>query len=95
MVNLFTRPRRFGKTLALSILRTFFELEYDFDGNVIDKKHYFTDKKIMQCDEVILSKMGKYPVITLPFLCPNSPCNKSPALLNLSLRDSCNALLFV
>ena len=65
MVNLFTRPRRFGKTLALSMLRTFFELEYDFDGNVIDKKHYFTGKKIMQCDESILSKMGKYPVITL------------------------------
>lgn len=31
---LFTRPGRFGKTLALSVLRTFFELEYDFDGNV-------------------------------------------------------------
>jgi len=28
-VTLFTRPRRFGKTLALSMLRTFFELEYD------------------------------------------------------------------
>ena len=65
MVNLFTRPGRFGKTLALSMLRTFFELEYDFDGNVIDKKHYFSDKKIMQCDESILSKMGKYPVIAL------------------------------
>ena len=37
MTTLFTRPRRFGKTLALSMLRTFFELEYDRDGNVIDK----------------------------------------------------------
>ena len=27
-VNLFTRPRRFGKTLALSMIRTFFEKEY-------------------------------------------------------------------
>lgn len=27
-VNLFTRPRRFGKTLALSVIRTFFEKEY-------------------------------------------------------------------
>ncbi|SFQ52467.1 Predicted AAA-ATPase, partial [Lachnospiraceae bacterium XBB1006] len=34
-VTLFTRPRRFGKTLALSMLRTFFELEYDRDGNVM------------------------------------------------------------
>ena len=37
-VTLFTRPRRFGKTLALSMLRTFFELEYDLDGKVVDKK---------------------------------------------------------
>ena len=29
-VILFTRPRRFGKTLALSMLQTFFELEYDY-----------------------------------------------------------------
>ena len=39
-VTLFTRPRRFGKTLALSMLRTFFELEYDYNGNVIDKRRY-------------------------------------------------------
>ena len=35
MVTLFTRPRRFGKTLALSMLRTFFEKEYDRNGNAI------------------------------------------------------------
>ena len=35
-VNLFTRPRRFGKTLALSMLRTFFEQEIDQIGTVID-----------------------------------------------------------
>ncbi len=64
-VNLFTRPRRFGKTLALSMLRTFFELEYDRDGNIIDKKHYFEEMKIMQCDDSILSKMGCNPVIKL------------------------------
>ncbi len=65
MVTLFTRPRRFGKTLALSMLRTFFELEYDRDGNVIDKEKYFEGKKIMEADEKILSMMGKYPVIKL------------------------------
>ena len=64
-VTLFTRPRRFGKTLALSMLRTFFELEYDREGNVIDKSHYFEGKKIMDADEKILSKMGRYPVISL------------------------------
>ena len=46
-VTLITRPRRFGKTLALSMLRTFFELEYGRDGNVIDKRRYFEGKKIM------------------------------------------------
>jgi len=61
-VTLFTRPRRFGKTLALSMLRTFFELEYDRDGNVIDKKRYFEGKKIMGASEKVLSMMGKYPM---------------------------------
>ena len=64
-VTLLTRPRRFGKTLGLSMLRTYFELEYDFDGNVIDKRRYFEGMKIMQEDGKILSKMGRYPVIKL------------------------------
>ena len=64
-VTLFTRPRRFGKTLALSMLCTFFELEYDYDGNVIDKKRYFEGKKIMGASDKILSMMGRYPVIKL------------------------------
>ena len=64
-VTLFTRPRRFGKTLALSMLCTFFELEYDYNGNVIDKRRYFEGKKIMNADDKILSMMGKYPVIKL------------------------------
>ena len=64
-VTLFTRPRRFGKTLALSMLRTFFELEYDRDRNPIDKKRYFEGKRIMGAPEEIISMMGKYPVIKL------------------------------
>ena len=72
-VTLFTRPRRFGKTLALSMLRTFFELEYDYDGNVIDKKRYFEGKKIMNADDKILSMMGKYPVIKLSLKSAKQP----------------------
>ena len=72
-VTLFTRPRRFGKTLALSMLRTFFELEYDYDGNVIDKKRYFEGKKIMGAPEKILSMMGKYPVIKLSLKSAKQP----------------------
>lgn len=56
-VNLFTRPRRFGKTLNMSMLRTFFEIGIDkslFEGLYISK-----NKEL--CDEY----MGKYPVIFL------------------------------
>ena len=83
-VTLFTRPRRFGKTLALSMLRTFFELEYDYNGNVIDKKRYFEGKKIMGAPEKILSMMGKYPVIKLSLKSAKQPNFKSAAL---QLRD--------
>ena len=72
-VTLFTRPRRFGKTLALSMLRTFFELEYDRDGNAIDKKRYFEGKKIMGAPDKILSMMGKYPVIKLSLKSAKQP----------------------
>ncbi len=83
-VTLFTRPRRFGKTLALSMLRTFFELEYDREGNVIDKSRYFEGKKIMDADEEILSRMGRYPVISLSLKSAKQPDFKTAALC---LRD--------
>ena len=84
VVTLFTRPRRFGKTLALSMLRTFFELEYDYDGNVIDKKRYFEGKKIMNADDKILSMMGRYPVIKLSLKSAKQQSFKAAAL---QLRD--------
>ncbi len=64
-VNLFTRPRRFGKTLAMSMLQTFFEDERDAEGKRIDNSHYFTGKNISSCGEKYLSKQGNYPVINL------------------------------
>ena len=58
-VNLFTRPRRFGKTLNMSILRYFFEKgEKDNSG-------LFQGLKIMDAGEKYLSHMGKYPVISI------------------------------
>lgn len=56
-VNLFTRPRRFGKTLNMSMLRYFFEIETDktlFDGLHISQRSDL-------CDEY----MGKFPVVSL------------------------------
>jgi len=72
-VTLFTRPRRFGKTLALSMLRTFFELEYDRDGKSVDNSRYFEGKQIMEAPEEILSMMGKYPVIMLSLKSAKQP----------------------
>ena len=56
-VNLFTRPRRFGKTLTLDMLRCFFEEGSD--------PALFSGLKIMEAGEKYTSHMGKYPVIFL------------------------------
>ena len=72
-VTLFTRPRRFGKTLALSMLRTFFEAEIDLDGKPVNNSRYFEGKKIMDCGGEVLSRMGKYPVIKLSLKSAKQP----------------------
>lgn len=56
-VFLFTRPRRFGKTLNMDMLRTFFEKTGD------DTSRYFSDKKIWAQGEKYRQYQGKYPVI--------------------------------
>ncbi|MCU6697155.1 ATP-binding protein [Laedolimicola ammoniilytica] len=60
-VSLFTRPRRFGKTLNMDMLRIFFE-KNDSDTSV-----YFKDKKIWFCGSFYREHQGKYPVIFLSF----------------------------
>ena len=64
-VNLFTRPRRFGKTLNMSMLQYFFEDMRDDAGEKQDNTYLFDGLKIMQEDEKYLSHMGQYPVINL------------------------------
>lgn len=60
-VSLFTRPRRFGKTLNMDMLRVFFE-KTDKDNSI-----YFRDKAIWTYGEAYTSYQGKYPVIFLSF----------------------------
>ena len=72
-VTLFTRPRRFGKTLAQSMLRTFFEEEIAADGTVMDNSRYFAGKKIMSAGEQYTGHMGKYPVIFLSLKSAKQP----------------------
>lgn len=56
-VNLFTRPRRFGKTLNLSMLKCFFEIG--------GRKELFDGLKISQEKELIEEYMGQFPVISV------------------------------
>ena len=58
-VVLITRPRRFGKTLNMSMLR------YYFDIKEKNNKELFNGLKIMEQDEYYTSKLGYYPVIYL------------------------------
>lgn len=67
-VHLFTRPRRFGKTLALSIIQTFFEKEMESDNS-----HYFQNMKIMQAGEKYREYLGQYPVIFLSLKSAKQP----------------------
>ncbi len=62
-----TRPRRFGKTLMLRTLQTFFEYTLDDEGNPIDNRHYFEGLKVMDAGEEVLRHLGQYPVISLSF----------------------------
>ena len=61
MVTLFTRPRRFGKTLNMDMLRVFFE-KSDEDTSI-----YFQDKMIWNYGDYYRSFQGQYPVIFLSF----------------------------
>lgn len=61
LVSLFTRPRRFGKTLNMDMLRVFFE-KSDEDTSV-----YFKDKAIWKCGQKYTKHQGQYPVIFLTF----------------------------
>ena len=60
-VSLFTRPRRFGKTLNMDMLRVFFE------KSETDTSIYFQNKNIWKCGPEYQKHQGHYPVIFLTF----------------------------
>ncbi len=72
-VTLFTRPRRFGKTLSQSMLKTYFEKELLADGTKADNSVYFRGKQIMSAGEEYLKHMGQYPVIFLSLKSAKQP----------------------
>lgn len=63
-VNLFTRPRRFGKTLNMSMLQYFFEDTKDM-ANPVDNHELFQGLRIMNAGRKYLDTMGTHPVISL------------------------------
>ena len=71
-VNLFTRPRRFGKTLNMSMLQYFFEDTGDSESNDENKK-LFTDTKILSSGKKYVSEMNRYPVISLSLKSAKQP----------------------
>lgn len=58
-VSLLTRPRRFGKTLNMSMIRYFFEKSEE------DNAYLFDGLKIAEAGEVYLAHQGQYPVICI------------------------------
>lgn len=60
-VKLITRPRRFGKTLNLSMLRYFFEKTDE------DNSYLFNDLNIFKQDDMYKKEQGQYPVVNLTF----------------------------
>ena len=66
-VQLFTRPRRFGKTLFLSTLKHFLQPNYENPNDLSEHIRLFKDTAIYQDTEFCAKYMGKFPVISLSF----------------------------
>lgn len=72
-VNLFTRPRRFGKSLNMSMLRYFFEDARRDDGSRIDYSGLFEGMRILETGGKYTEHMGRYPVIMLTLKTAKQP----------------------
>ena len=66
-VLLITRPRRFGKTLTMSMFEAFLSLNYDDPNDLSEHIELFKDKEIYKDKEFCEKFMGKYPVISITF----------------------------
>ena len=72
-VTLFTRPRRFGKTLNQFMIRRFFEDEITEKGEKVDNGYLFDGLAITGCDESIMQHSQQYPVIFLTMKSAKQP----------------------
>ena len=72
-VTLFTRPRRFGKTLNQFMIRRFFEDEITEKGEKVDNGYLFDGLKVTECGEEIMKHSQQYPVIFLTLKSAKQP----------------------
>ena len=72
-VTLFTRPRRFGKTLNQSMIRRFFEDEITGSGVKTNNGYLFDGLAVSRCGEDILRHQQKYPVISISLKSAKQP----------------------
>ncbi|GHV81067.1 hypothetical protein AGMMS49944_28580 [Spirochaetia bacterium] len=85
-VNLFTRPRRFGKTLNMRMLQCFFEDTAETTGK--DSASWFKGLKIMSAGDSYTSLIGQYPVVFLTFKDSRQPSFESAyAILKDNIAD--------
>lgn len=71
-VNLFTRPRRFGKSLNMSMIQYFFEDTGEEEKNQ-ERRNLFSGLEIMQAGDDVTGQMGRYPVISLSLKSAKQP----------------------
>ena len=64
-VLLLTRPRRFGKTLLMSMFESFLKISAKEPGNITKHLNYFKDTKILEDKEFCKKYMGQFPVISI------------------------------
>ncbi len=62
-VSMFTRPRRFGKTLTLSMIHEFFNLDFKNPGDTSRQERLFKGLDVMKDTEFVQKYMGQFPVV--------------------------------
>ena len=62
-VRLFTRPRRFGKTLTMNMFHEFLNLDFKNPGDTSRQERLFKGLDVMKDTEFVKQYMGQYPVV--------------------------------